>query len=192
MTAAKDKAAGFRVLYAGRFDGIKGLPLALEAFAMFRKSHPAAVFEFVGEGPEKDRIEALASRLGLADGVRMIPWLSRPELLRRMRASDVFFFPSLRDGGGAVVIESMASGTPVLCLDIGGPGFHVRPEWGIKISPGDPAAVAAGLAAALDGLARGPERAAELARAGRRRVEDYYLWERLGDRLKKIYDEVRT
>ncbi len=185
------RSAGFRILYAGRFDGIKGLPVALEAFAAFRKNHPAAVFELVGEGPEKTRIERLSSRLGLKDGVRIVPWLGRPELLERMRESDVFLFPSLRDGGGAVVVEAMASGTPVVCLDTGGPGFHIRPEWGIKIPPGRPSAVAADFAAALDGLARDPGRSADLARAGRRRIEEYYLWERLGQRLREIYEEVR-
>ncbi len=181
---------GFRILYAGRFDGIKGLPLALDAFASFHREHPEAILEFVGEGPEERRIRSLALRLGLGRAIRIVSWLSRPELFSRMRESDVFFFPSLRDGGGAVVIEAMASGLPVLCLDTGGPGFHVRPEWGIKVAPGNPPAVATAFAAALEDLAHDRARATGLKLEARRRVEEYYLWDRLGERLKGIYDEV--
>ena len=95
---------------------------------------PSVTLELVGEGPERPRLEALAARLGITDRIVWTPWSTRSEIFARMRRSDVFLFPSLRDGGGAVVVEAMASGLPVVCLDVAGPGFHVRERWGIKVS----------------------------------------------------------
>ena len=180
----------FRILYAGRFDGIKGLPLALRALGIVRRSCPEASLELIGEGPERGRLERLAAGLGLAEHVRFTPWLPRAEIFARMRQSRVFLFPSLRDGGGAVVIESMASGTPVVCLDVGGPGFHVQPPWGIKVEPLDADSVVVDFAAALVRLCRDEDLRTGLAWAGLRRAEEYYRWDKLGERVKTIYWDV--
>jgi glycosyltransferase involved in cell wall biosynthesis len=116
--------------------------------------------------------------------------MSRDELMRRFRSCDVLLFPSFRDGGGAVVVEAMACAKPVICIDTGGPAFHVQDAWGIKVPPGDPAAVVDGLAAALARLAGDRGLRESMGRAGRERVLSYYLWDKLGDRLAEIYGEV--
>jgi glycosyltransferase involved in cell wall biosynthesis len=178
---------GFRLLYVGRFDPIKGLPLAFEALRILLKICPAATLELVGEGPERPRLEALAARLGIADRLVWTPWSPRSEIFARMRQSDVFLFPSLRDGGGAVVVEAMASGLPVVCLDLAGPGLHIRDEYGIKIPSGRPDAVAAELAGALGRFWRDPGLRARMGRAAGERAAAFYEWGRLGERLRGIY-----
>ncbi len=189
-SGGRPRGERFDVLYAGRLDAIKGLPLALRAFRLFSEARPEARFEIVGEGPEDGALKSLAAELRLGERVAFTPWLSRTDLLARMGRSDVFLFPSLRDGGGAVVIEAMAAGVPVLCLDVGGPGFHVRPEWGIKVAPGDPETVVEGLAAALEDLAADDARRRAMGEAARRRAEEFYLWSRLGEQVETIYREV--
>jgi len=185
--AGPGKGDGFRLLYVGRFDAIKGLPLALEALRLLLGVAPAATLELVGEGPERPRLEELAARLGIADRLVWTPWLPRDEVFSRMRRSDVFLFPSLRDGGGAVVVEAMASGVPVVCLDVGGPGFHVQNGWGVKVAPGRPESVAAGLAGALERLWSDPNLRTSLGRAAVDRARSFYAWDRLGERLRRIY-----
>jgi len=189
-TAGRSAAAGLRVLYAGRLDGIKGLSLGLRGFQRFVAEFPSSTWEVIGEGPEKKPLERLAAELAVSDKVSFRPWLSREELASRMKACDVVLFPSLRDGGGAVVVEAMALGKPVVSLDVGGPGFHLRPEWGIKIPCQDPSAVIAAIAAALAELGRDPERRARLGSAARQRAAEFYLWERLGERVDRVYQSV--
>ena len=115
--------------------------------------------------------------------------MPRQELIARMTDCDVFLFPSLREGGGIVVIEAMACGKPVVALNAAGPGFHVQPEWGIKIEPRNPAQVVDDLALALERLQADPDLRLRLGRAARRRAEDFYLWDRLGERLREIQVE---
>jgi glycosyltransferase involved in cell wall biosynthesis len=180
---------GFRILYVGRFDGIKGLALAIDALRILSRLAPAATLELVGEGPERPRLEAMAARLGVGGRLVWTPWSPRPEIFEKMRRSDVLLFPSLRDGGGAVVVEAMANGLPVVCLDIGGPGFHVREGLGMKVGPDRPDAVVAGLAAALGRFWCDPGLRARMGRAARDRAASFYEWGRLGERLRAIYED---
>jgi glycosyltransferase involved in cell wall biosynthesis len=177
----------FRLLYVGRFDPIKGLPLALEALRILAAIAPAASLELVGEGPERPRLEALADRLGIAGRLIWTPWSTRSEIFEKMRQSDVFLFPSMRDGGGAVVVEAMACGLPVVCLDLAGPGLHVRDECGVKIPSGPPDVVAAALAGAAGRFWCDPGLRARMGAAGRDRAASFYEWGRLGEKLRVIY-----
>ena len=105
----------------------------------------------------------------------------------RLRDSDVLLFPSLRDGGGAVVVEAMAAGLPVVCLDVGGPGFHVHDEWGIKIKQGCPEDVIREIAKGLGRLCSDRDLCSKMGEAARQRAIIYYRWDKLGDRLHDIY-----
>ncbi len=180
---------GFRVLYAGRFDGIKGLSLAVAAFAEFAAGRPDASLIMVGEGPEKERIVRLAADAGLVDRVAFLPWLERAGVMAEMRRSHVFLFPSLRDGGGAVVIEAMASGIPSICLNVGGPGFHMSPEWGCRIEPGSVGEVRDGIVGALERLYSDEALRSSMAAAGLARAAGYYAWEKHGERVRGIYEK---
>jgi len=178
----------FKVFMAGRFHRLKGFALAVRGFGMFAAKHPETEFVIIGSGPEGEGLAGLVEEMGLSDKVRMTGWLRRGDLLREMRSSDVMLFPSFRDGGGAVVVEAMASGKPVIALNSGGPGFHVQPEWGFRIEPRNADYVASEIAAALETLHGRPELALTMGEAARRRAEDFYLWDRHGERIRDIYE----
>lgn len=178
---------GFRVLTAGRLHRLKGFSLAVRALGELSGKVPEAELVIVGTGPEENRLKSLAKNLGMESRIHFTPWLSRAEVLREMRACDVFLFPSFRDGGGAVVVEAMASGKPVVCIDSGGPGNHVQEAWGVKILPGRPDEVVERITAALLKAAADPEWRLRLGREARRRAEEFYVWDKLGDRMDAIY-----
>jgi glycosyltransferase involved in cell wall biosynthesis len=183
------RAAGgpFRVLTTGRLIYWKNFGAAIRAFAAFRAQRPDAVFDIVGEGEEAGRLRALARELRVEESVHFMDWLPQKELMDKMRGSDVFLYPSLREGGGAVVVEAMACGLPAIVLDNAGPGFHVTPSWGVKIRPSDPESIVAEMSAALVSLRTDAARRLSLGEAARRRTLDYYAWDRLGERLEVIY-----
>lgn len=188
-SSLKSSSPKFKVLYAGRFDPIKAIPLAVRAFAKFNKKHPDSIFEIIGDGPEKGRISREIEKIGIQKSINMISWLSRKELVKRMREANVFLFPSLRDGGGAVVVEAMASGLPVVCLDLAGPGFHIQDKWGIKIEAKNPEYVVIEMAKALEKLYLDNNLRKQMSINARRRAKEYYSWDKLGERLQKIYKE---
>ena len=179
----------FKVITAGRLHRLKGFSLAVRAFGDFAEKHPESEMMIIGSGPEEKRLRRLISDLGLEDKVRILPWLPRGEVLANMRSSDVFLFPSFRDGGGAVVVEAMACGIPVVVLDSGGPGAHVEEAWGIKVTPESRDSVIKGMASALETLYSDRALRQRLGAAGRKRAMEFYAWDRLGDRLQEIYRE---
>jgi len=178
----------FRILFAGRLDPIKGLRLGLKAFEQFSLKNPNAVLEIVGSGPQEASLKRFAAARNLRSNIVWTPWLRRPELLSKMAGCDVFLFPSFRDGGGAVVVEAMAAGKPVIGLDVGGPGFHIEPEWGIKIPPWNSERVVREMAESLELLYLDEGLKTRLGRAARKRANEFYVWDRLGDKLLEIYE----
>ena len=182
----------FQVLTAGSLIRIKGFGLAIKAFKEFSDQYPESTFTIVGDGPERPHLLALIQRLDLEERVRLLPAIPRGELLQKMASSDVILFPSMRDGGGTVVIEAMSVGKPVVCLDIGGPGMHITEECGIKITPSSPEATVHDLAGALARLYLDPILRTRLGKAAHNRATQAYHWDRLGERLLEIYNNETT
>jgi len=180
----------FKVLSAGKLLPIKGFSLAIKAFKSFLDKVSDAEFKIIGDGPEFSRLRNLVQKLKIQDKVQFEKWLPRNEFLKELTSCDVFLFPSLRDGGGQVIVEAMAAGKPVICLDIAGPGFHIENKWGIKIKPDFPEKAIKEMAEALEKLYFDKELRIQLGKAARERAESFYHWDRLGERLLKIYQEV--
>ncbi|WP_042700640.1 glycosyltransferase family 4 protein [Azospirillum sp. B506] len=148
-----DRPDGLKMLFAGRFLSLKGLQLAIRALAEFRARGGEGTLTAVGQGPEEQSFRRLAEKLNVADHIRWVPWLPRGELDAFYRSSDVFLFPSLRDGGANVVLEALTAGLPVVCLDIGGPGIFVVDSCGAAI-PVEDLSIEATTAALADILLR--------------------------------------
>lgn len=173
---------GMRLLFVGRLLYWKGLGIALAAFAELAGQHPDSRLTLVGGGPEEARLKAFARQAGLEDKISFVSWLPRDAIGAVYAAHDMLLFPSLHDSGGTVVLEALARGLPVACLDLGGPAVIVTPQSGIIVETAGRSAaqVAAALAAEIGAM---PARyaamsQAAIARAGgfvrARRVEDFY------------------
>ena len=180
----------FRILTTGRLVHWKYFEAAIRSFAIFSRNHPEARLSLIGDGSQKNALMMLARDLEIRDRVQFTAWMKRADLLETMRRSDVFLYPSLREGGGAVVVEAMASGLPVICLDLAGPSLHIQETCGLKIEPRDPDSAVREMAAALERLSRDGEWRRSLGRAARARARDVYLWDRLGERLQRIYESL--
>jgi glycosyltransferase involved in cell wall biosynthesis len=180
----------FAVLSAGRLVPLKGFDLALRAFAIFAERRPEAELTIVGQGPELGRLETLIRKLGIQKQARIESWMPRERLLTRMRSCDVFLFASLRDGGGLVVVEAMASGKPVVCFDLGGPGLHINQECGFKVVPRAPEEAVRDMAAALEKLASDRNLCAQMGWAAFQRARQVYDWDRVTDHIVEAYKKV--
>jgi len=180
----------FFVLSTGRLIHWKNFAAAIRSFKIFSDKFPKTRLFIVGEGPQRDFLQKLARELKVSDKIGFIPRLTREELIKKMRACDVFLYPSLREGGGAVVVEALASGLPVICLDLAGPSIHVREDCGIKIEPRDPDYVLRNMSEALEKLYLDKNRWIQLSQKAVERAKNHYLWDRLGEHLQEIYERI--
>lgn len=185
----------FRLLTAGRLVPLKGFDLAVRAFGVFAdrlkcEGHGNhAQLKIVGDGPERSRLQEVIKELGLEDEVHLVNWMAREDLFREMAECDVFLFPSLRDGGGLVVVEAMAAGKPVVCLDLAGPGLHVTEACGMKVPAGSPEQAVRDLAGALERLYVDSALRRQMGQAARQRAEQVYDWDRVTDRIIEAYKQ---
>ncbi len=113
--ALRPPADACRVLMVARLDPIKDQPTLLRAFAAARQ--PGWQLQLVGDGPDRQRLEALAAELGLDPAAVFLGRRSDiPELLGQ---ADLFAFSTTAaEGFGIVLIEAMAAGLPVIASDV--------------------------------------------------------------------------
>jgi glycosyltransferase involved in cell wall biosynthesis len=171
------------VLYAGRLDLVKGVGYLLQAAGKVLPRHPEARFLIVGEGGLKSQYEEFARKL--APAVIFAGW--RQDVPRLMNAADIFVLPSLAEGAANVAMEASASGLPVVATSVGEvPRIIADGLTGILVSPRD----IDGLADALERLFDNPSLAKTMGKAGRKRMEDNYTWEKICGALEREYQRV--
>lgn len=174
--APPDDAHPLRVLFTGRLVPVKGLDMLLHAIARLRAHGAAVELDVVGDGPMRTPWQALAAQLGLGDAARFHGAEPLNAVALHMRACHVFCLPSVRESGGAVLLEAMASARPVIALDFGGPGEIVTPAVGALLPMHDPAQVVCALAQTLEDILRDPDGWRQRGLAGRREAEARYSW----------------
>jgi glycosyltransferase involved in cell wall biosynthesis len=108
-------------LFVGRVAHEKNIDFLIKAHQVALKQCPQALLLITGEGPALPDLHAMVAQLGLQDSVRFIGYLDRQHTLpQAYAAADVFVFASRTETQGLVLIEAMASATPVLALSIMG------------------------------------------------------------------------
>lgn len=121
----------------GRFVPLKLLDVAIRVFAESPKLR-AQKLVLVGDGMDRPGLERQVAELGLTNVVEFAGWMNQEQVAARLRDADVFFFPSIRELGGGVVVEAMACGCVPVVVDYGGPGGLVAgQECGVAVPLGD-------------------------------------------------------
>ncbi|MFL6240669.1 MAG: glycosyltransferase family 4 protein [Actinomycetes bacterium] len=188
-TPPAEQSGPIRFVYLGRLVALKSPDLALRAFARLGDRVDAR-FDILGDGPERDTLVRMADDLGVADRVEFVGWVDAAEASKRLRAADVFVYPSLREPGGTVVLEAMASGLPSIVADWGGPAEYVSDGTGLRVGIESPERFVDELTTAMLQLATDPMARAAMGAAARARVEARYDWDVLVDQLLAIYADL--
>ena len=173
------------LLFVGRLRYYKGLEVLIEAMGGIE-----ARLLVVGDGPVREEWEALASKLALTNRVTFLGHVPNAELPAYYQACDLFILPSTHrsETWGAVQIEAMACGNPVVCTELGTGTSYVNldGETGLVVPPRDSRA----LAEAINRLLADNSLCRELGEAGRRRAEEEFSKERMIEETLALYNEV--
>lgn len=177
-----------RFAYLGRLVDWKAVNLLLEAFGRVVQQTPA-VLEVIGDGADRKALEAQAKSLNLPDNcaVRFTGWLSQPQCAARLAQADALVLPSLLECGGAVVLEAMAMGLPVVATQWGGPVDYLDASCGFLVEPSSRPDFINGLADAMVILARSPELRQKMGQAGQDKVRAHFDWDTKGRAMLEVY-----
>lgn len=179
-----------RFVFVGRLVGLKAVDLLLEAVRVAAREADLEL-HVIGDGPERGALELRAAQLSLGERVRFHGLVSQERCASMLTESDALVLPSLRECGGAVVLEAMAMGLPVIATRWGGPADYLDDSTGLLVDPVDRATFVTGLAVAMVRLARSPELRDRLGGAARRKVVEQFDWERKIDHIVEVYRETQ-
>lgn len=192
------------VVFVGRITRQKGLPYFLRACELLDRDVQIILCAGAPDTPEiMAEVKGLVQNLReKRDGVIWIEeMLPREELVAVLATATTFVTPSVYEPLGIVNLEAMAVGLPVVgtrtggipdCIDDGVTGTLVPIE---QLTDGtgtpiDPPKFQGDLAAALNDMLRNPERAAQMGKAARKRVEEHFSWEAIAVRTMEVYKKV--
>ncbi len=180
----RQSSPGKQIMFVGRLDAVKGVPLLLEAFARLSSIHPDARLSIVGDGPDRASLEAQASQAGLADRIGFLGYRPQDEVANLLLAADMLVLPSFAEGVPVVLMEAMASRIPVIASQVAGVAELVSDgENGFVIPAGDVET----LTARLDQLLSDPALCARMGAAGRAKVEADFDIEKEAEWLGTIF-----
>jgi D-inositol-3-phosphate glycosyltransferase len=177
------------VLFVGRIQPLKGLDVAIDAFALVRRTVPFARMVIVGgpsgeEGPvEAERLRERVASLGIDEVVDWWEPLPHHDLPTVYRAADVLLFPSRSETFGLVAAEAQACGIPVVASGAGGLAYAVEDgESGYLVDRWDPEQYAEHVIEILTD----DEVASRLSK-GAVEVSERFSWEATAQRLLELY-----
>jgi len=181
------------LLTVARLESHKGVDTVIAALPAIVARAPDVRYAVAGSGPERERLERLADRAGVADRVKFLGEVREADLPALYNVASVYVGASRRaerigvEGFGISLVEASACGLPVVAGNSGGVPDAVRDgETGFLVPPEDSAAVSE----AVCRLLGDPALARRIGAAGRDAVERHYNWDRVVRDLRAIEAEL--
>ena len=179
------------VVYAGRLVAEKGVDLLLQAFAMAKASVPQARLLIAGDGTEKENLQSLSHKLGIANAIVWLGYLPQADMERQFAGAWVQAVPSQwAEPFGNVTTEAMMRGTAVIASAVGAqPEIVVDGMTGFLVSPPSNVDLWTN---SLISLLSDRQRAIAMGQAGRDRALKHFSEERRNQRFLEIYRRLQA
>jgi glycosyltransferase involved in cell wall biosynthesis len=178
--------------YLGKLTHQKGVDVLLRALDIVARGDERSPWrvEVVGDGPERGRLQSLATELGLANRISFLPGVLHPDVPSVLRGFDVLVLPSrttskAQEHFGRILIEGMAAGCVVIGTDSGAIP-EVIGNAGIVVPEENPTALSAAISLALGE----EETSSRLRLEGRERVRRQFTWDAIAAQLHELYRHV--
>ncbi|MDO8825463.1 glycosyltransferase family 4 protein [Methylophaga sp.] len=176
-------------VYVGRLVDWKCVDILIEAFKHLRININCKLF-IVGGGDEKENLIRAADYLIDNQVVEFLGWLTHEEIQKLLAEIDVLVLPSVRECGGAVILEAMAMKKPVIAVNWGGPADYVTQSTGILLNPTNRQNLLLELIAAMDKMAQDSMFRKQCGELGYQRVLEIFSWQAKIKNIIEIYHQV--
>ncbi|SIS64661.1 glycosyltransferase family 4 protein [Chryseobacterium gambrini] len=193
----KDEVAvksDFAVISVGRFVPLKGFDLTIRSFIQFisalsEEEKAKCKLILVGTGEQKQFYKDLIQQNNADNYIEIIEWIDRRELMKMYEKASVFLFPS-HEGAGMVVPEALSFGLPVVCLQNEGPGEFITEKCGFTVPQQEYDQTVTELSDALMKLFSDKDLQHKMSIEARKHYLDRFSWEKRGDHLNTIYNQI--
>jgi glycogen synthase len=177
-----------RLLCLGRLSREKGFDVALTAMSSLVVKFPRLRMVIAGDGPDRDYLEKLASRLQLAKYVDFYGWVEPSRVAALINACTIVLMPSMNEGFGLVALEAALMGRPVVASRSGGLSEVIADEeTGLLIDKDDREG---GFVKAIARLLKKPALAVNLGQKARARSLEVFSLDRFVDAYDSLYQSL--
>ena len=177
-----------RVVFVGRLVPLKGVSMLIDAFKVVSdRCSGSLTLDIVGDGPERLALERAAG--GRSD-IRFLGSVGRAAVMTMLRESHLLAFPSIREFGGGVVVEAMASGAVPVVVDYGGPHDLVPEGCGIRVAMTTRDGIVAEYASVLGRALQDREWLAAMSGRGIDHVRSELTWEAKARGFVRLYEKL--
>jgi glycosyltransferase involved in cell wall biosynthesis len=174
------------VLFVGRLVYPKDLTTLFKAAKIVIDNQPKTLFMFVGDGKERNSLEAFSKRLGISSNVIFTGEIARDDVPKYFHSCDVFALSSVYEGTCLVLVEAAASGKPIVTTNIAGADdIVINDKTGSVVEPKD----FGQLAEKIIYLLEHPEVAEKMGRAGFKHITEVFDEEKMVSGLIKMWEE---
>lgn len=173
------------ILFIGRLVDWKAVDILIDAIAKCNIKNIR--LNIVGDGPDRAALESLAANK-CPDKVVFYGQIPFTEVNQYYDEADIFVLPSVRECGGAVVLEAMSRGLPVIATNWGGPTDYITVETGILIEPKSREYLVDKFAEHISLLANDISLREKLGGAAILHVKNNFLWVDKVDQVIDIYN----
>lgn len=165
-----------------RLDRDKGIEFLLRAFSSLCPAYPGLKCLIAGEGGDIKRLKRLAASLGISGRVEFAGYVS--DKTKLFSSIDIFVLPSLHEAFPLTILEAMHAGRPVVATGVGGvPELVEDRVTGLIVEPMDPDAIEE----AVKYLLNNCPQADAMAAAGKKRVEEQFLFDKMLQKTENLY-----
>ena len=171
------------VLFVGRLVDWKALDIAIDAI---NNTKTDAKLKVLGDGPLRAELEAYAKEHA-PNKIEFLGMVQHEKVNEYYDTADIFILPSIRECGGAVVLEAMARGLPVIATSWGGPKDYITEETGFLVEPKSRQYMIDEFSRIIDALSEHPDRRYQIGLAAINRINDQFLWDKKIENILKIY-----
>jgi glycosyltransferase involved in cell wall biosynthesis len=177
------RSFGEKILFVGRLHPIKGVRYLILAMNKVHEKKPEARLILVGDGEEREMLEALSIQLGIQKYIQFVGELPHEKVQTFMHQADVFVLPSLSEGLPNVILEAMACGLPIVATRVGGiPDLIKNGVHGYLVEAKKPDEIAEKILILL----QNDQLRNEISQTNLAEVKAY-AWENIIDQLEYIY-----
>jgi len=178
--------------YIGRLESVKGADDFVAAAVKAKQNHPELNIQVVGWYPSTSSHSTGSGRAGQANHPLVKKYSDRVtftglrhDIAEILASSDIFVLPSYSEGLSNALMEAMASGCACIVTAVGGNTFLIPSGvYGLLFEPGDRAA----LAAHISRLVEDPAKRHSLGEAARKRIEEKFSWDKVGEEYRKLFE----
>jgi glycosyltransferase involved in cell wall biosynthesis len=175
-----------KIIFVGRLVPYKGADMLIEAAIPFIRQGNVQV-TIVGDGPDYPKIKFMIETYGIQDGVKMTGWVDHTHIQKHLANADLFGFPSIREFGGAVVLEAMAVGLVPLVVRYGGPEELVTNKTGFLLELGTRSSIILQIRRLLEKLVESPGEIDKRSEPARSRAFNQFTWDVKARQVVEVY-----